>query len=182
MVYEYRIAADNRLVWVGDAWLGFARDNGAPELTREGVVGRSLFSFISGAETEYLYYLLLDEVRTRRQAVTVPFRCDGPALRRFMRLTISPLEDDGVRFESTLVRQQPRRTLAFLDAETRRTAAALTICGWCKRVEIGQRWLDLERAVAMLDLFRSPALPQQNQGVCADCGRRLRRTVLAAAG
>ena len=177
MVYGYQIGADNRVIWVSDSWLDFARDNRASELTREEVVGRSLFSFISGAETEYLYYLILDEVRTCGATISVPFRCDGPTVRRFMRLLIRPLAGQAVGFEGRMIREEPRPPVSFLDAAVARTAAALTICGWCKRLQVGRDWLGLESAIETLDLFRSARLPQQNHGVCPACRKRVTRAV-----
>ena len=173
----YCIGADNRILQVSDEWLAFARENQAPELTRERVLGRSIFAFISGAETEYLYYLLLDEVRSRRRAVSVPFRCDGASVRRFMRLELSPLEGEVVLCAGVLLKEEPRQAISFLDAMSARSAEAITICSWCKRVRVGEAWLDVESAVERLDLFRSRRLPQQNHGVCESCGGQVRDLV-----
>ncbi len=182
MSYEYSIGPDNRVDRVSDAWLAFARDNGAAGLTAEAVIGRSLFAFISGAETEFLYYLLLDEMRSSGRRIVLPFRCDSSSRRRFMRLEMSPLENHGVAFTATLIREEPRQAISFIDAAAARTAAALTICSWCKRVKVGEEWLDLESAVASLDLFRSSRLPQQNHSVCSRCRGSVRRVATGAGG
>ena len=181
MIVSYRIGGDNRFTWVSDEWEEFARENGAEHLGSEQVLGRSLFAFISGAETEYIYYLLLDELRTVGRTVNVPFRCDSPALRRFMRLEMSPLPDQAVEFVSSLVREEPRPEVPFLDTGAARTVDAMTICSWCKRVRVGRGWLDLESAVERLDLFRSRRLPQQNHCVCRHCSRYVRRVLDEAA-
>ena len=182
MTFRYGIGPDNRVRWLSDEWLAFASANGAPELTVEAVVGRPLFAFISGAETEYLYYLLLDEVRTRGRHIVVPFRCDSPSRRRFMRLEMSPFEKQSVAFVGTLLREEPRRAISFLDAAAARTTAALSICSWCKRVAVDEEWFDLETAVTRLRLFDSPRLPQQNHSACERCRASVRRVAAGGRG
>ena len=182
MGYRYRIGADNRIAWVSDEWLGFAADNEAPELTRDRVVGQSVFSFVWGAETEYLYYLLLDEVRTRQRPLSVPFCCDGPSVRRSMRLLLTPLEAGGVELEGKLLWEEPRARVLLFDPSTPRSDDVLTICSWCKKLLVGRQWLDAEAAIERLDLFAAPGLPRQNHGVCPACSREVREVVEAGYG
>lgn len=182
LVYSYCIAADNRIAWVSEEWLEFARQNQAPELTREHVVGRPLFSFVSGAETEYLYYMLLDRVRSLRETVSVSFRCDSPLLRRFMTLRVSPLAKERVQFDGLLVRAEPRQAVSLLDAAAARALGALTICGWCKKVQVDDEWLEVEVAVERLDLFGASQVPRLSHGVCDSCGGDVRRLAEGAGG
>ena len=177
MTFRYCLGSDNRILWVSEEWLAFARENSAPELSPLRVVGRSLFAFISGAETEYFYYQLLDEIRTQQVKLAVPFRCDGPSVRRHMRLKMWPMEKQGVAFETTLVTETPRETIRFLDASAPRSEEALTICSWCKKVQAGNEWIEAEAAVGRLAPLRGARLPQQNHAVCESCGKRFRDLV-----
>lgn len=181
MVYRYRIDADNRIAWVSNEWLEFARDNDASELSRDRVVGQPLFSFIWGSETEYLYYLLLDQVRLRSRAVEVPFRCDSPTHRRSMSLRLRPLEKEAVSFEGRLLWEEPRTQVFLLDPAVARSDAILKICAWCKKIDVEGEWLEVEEAVDRLSLFQSPRLPRQHHGVCPGCDQIVHRLVADAA-
>ena len=88
--YEYTVDEDDVLEWVSSHWLTFAAENAAVGLQPEIILGRSLWEFVSGAETRHLYEHLFNKAREIQAPVSVPFRCDAPALRRFMRLTIKP--------------------------------------------------------------------------------------------
>jgi hypothetical protein len=98
--YIYRVDADDIICYVDPHMVSFAKENGAPHLTLNALVGQPLFGFIAGLETRHLSEVLMERVREYQRVVEVPFRCDAPAYRRFMRLRISPLADSGLQFES----------------------------------------------------------------------------------
>ena len=56
----YTIDATDSISSVSPSWLVFARANGARELTRESVVGRSLWDFIDGERVHELYRLVVE--------------------------------------------------------------------------------------------------------------------------
>jgi hypothetical protein len=78
---RYRIDAGDRISGVSDSWSPFALANDGIELARP-LVGRAIWDFISGVTTRAVYLELFARVRHGR-AVTFPYRCDSPALRRF---------------------------------------------------------------------------------------------------
>lgn len=51
----YRVDTGDDLVWVDAAWLAFARENGAADLTEISVKERSQWEFIADATTQCLY-------------------------------------------------------------------------------------------------------------------------------
>ena len=87
-VFEYQIDSNDVLVLVSDDWLAFARENGASELDAKFIIGRSLWDFIPDEPTQTLYRDVIATVRATDQPIVVPFRCDSPTLRRFMRLEV----------------------------------------------------------------------------------------------
>ena len=131
--YSYLIDAQDRLDWVSPSWLAFARENGAAELTAELVLGQSLWSYIADECTHKLYQALLGQIRNDESQVVVPFRCDSPRLRRYMRLTIVYWGQGRVRFDGTLVRAEARDYLGVLDMQTARSTHCLTMCSICQR-------------------------------------------------
>ena len=102
--YCYVLDGHDAITSVSPAWLAFARENGAQELTAQAVLGHSLWNFIQGAETVRLYQAILRRVRSNSSRVVVPFRCDSPTLRRHMRLEISSQPLGCVQFISVLQR------------------------------------------------------------------------------
>ena len=113
--YRYRVDATDRINWVDSWWLAFARENGAPELTADSVIGRSLWDFVSGADTRRLFKAIHERVRSSGAPVVLPFRCDSPSLRRHMRLTISREESQQLHYGSVLLRVEPQVLLPVLD-------------------------------------------------------------------
>lgn len=169
-VFAYSIDREDRLAAVSEPWLDFARENRAPDLIRERVVGRSLWGFIAGLETRMLYEGLFRRVRSTRETVELPFRCDSPDRFRFMRLRLAPGPEDGILCEGVLVREQERPYYSILDRVFPRTRELLTMCSLCKRIHaFGLRWLELEDAIEQLDLFDSAALPEIAYAVCDEC-------------
>jgi len=171
--FTYAIDASNRIVEVNGEWLDFARENQAPELCGERVLGKSLLDFISGREVRHLYQLIIDRVRARNTAMVVPFRCDSSTLRRFMELEISPTANRGVLFTARLLDIQQRRPVALFDNGSHRSQDRLQVCSWCKRVDVAGNWVDVEQATQQLHLFDQAALPQISHGICLECSHQV---------
>jgi len=167
---SYSIDADDRIRGVDDAWLEFARLNDAPELTRAGVIGRSLWEFVTGAELRRLYGILVSRVRTDDTRIILPFRCDSPDERREMRLTISALRAGAVRFEGHLVSCRRRPWLAILHPGIPRSDLRVVICGICRRLRTpAGGWEELEDVVATMKLFSGPRPPSLDESICTPC-------------
>lgn len=171
---RYSIDRDDRLVCLSDTWLEFARENEAPELTNDLVLGRSLWSFVSGRETRDLYELLFDWVRSRGTEISVPFRCDSPDTLRFMRLRLSPSEAEGVNLAAVLDRKERRSHLRLLERMAPRADYTFETCSFCRRIFVFGAWLEPEEAVARLGWLESQNPPGLSEGVCEACARTCR--------
>ncbi len=98
-------------------WLAFARENAAPQLTAALVLDQSIWRFIQGQETIYLYKQIFARLRAGKSPVKFPFRCDSPDCRRFMEMQLSLLPGDAIQFMAQILREewrQPRRPLGCL--------------------------------------------------------------------
>jgi hypothetical protein len=169
-VAEYRIDARDRITFVSPAWIAFALNNGAPELTGERVLGKSLWGFVADKETRHLYGLLFKKVRRDRRVITLPFNCDSPMLRRYMELAISALPDGAIALAGHLLREESRKPARLLDPMAERSESFLRMCSWCKRVDAGANdWIEVEDAIRRLTLFSSSVLPQLTHGICPTC-------------
>ena len=167
---EYRIDHQGVLIHVSDSWTQFALDNGSPDLVSERVLGKPLMSFVSDLETRHLYRVILSGFAPQGVPVVLTLRCDSPTLRRFLQLIISQLPDQEIQFLSHTLRTEPRDAVPLLDPSTNRSDELLRMCSWCKRILLPEdRWVEVEEAVAELELFCLDALPKLTHGVCPTC-------------
>ncbi len=167
--YRYELDARDEIVSVDDAWLAFALENGADQLTRDAVVGRSLWDFVVGDATRELYTRIFERVRTCDTPVLIPFRCDSPECRRYMRLDISHVTGGRLRLDGVIMRMLPRIHLTILGARGTRSRVLLPICSFCKRVSHEGEWIELEDAVVRLRLFSEAERPNLSHVACPTC-------------
>jgi hypothetical protein len=165
-----RVGASDQITYVDAHWLAFARENGAPGLTAASVSGAPLWNYISEPATQEFYRIFMRKVRATGRKIVVPFRCDGPECRRFMEMSILPLENGALEFHSVLLREEVRPRMDLLDPEFPRTEELLRLCAWCKKVEVAG-WMDVEEAVRRRQLFDQPRLPRITHSICPDCLR-----------
>lgn len=170
---SYVIDVHDALVALNDEWSTFARQNAAPELIPEAIIGRSIWSFVSGPETQTILRSLLDGVRSGLTA-QFPFRCDSPTMVRRMLMRMRPMTGRQVEFVSTVTAQFPVSYKGLWDSTVPRTDQTLVACSWCKRVLIERTWRDAATAIATLMLFDRSPLPRISHGLCHDCERMLR--------
>lgn len=151
----YHLDDELRIVEVNEAWNAFARANGAPELAGPACLGQSVLACITDPTTAQLYLRLFEWVRGTGEPVEVPFRCDAPELRRFMRLRVEA-EPRGFRLQARLLRTEIR-TPASLEAGARRRpdppSTVVHMCSWCKSVQVASLWCEIEDAIRELRLF-----------------------------
>lgn len=172
----YSIDASDVIVRVGGDWLDFAGANQAAESCHpDQVLGRPLWNFVTGLETRHLYRLLLDGVRSGREALRIPFRCDAPDRRRFLELIISRQPEGLLQFASVLLRVEPRLPVSALEPDLPKGEELLRMCSLCKRVEGAPgSWVEVEMALVALQPFNAEFPPAITHGVCPDCERNAR--------
>ncbi|MBN2506820.1 MAG: hypothetical protein JXQ71_09020 [Verrucomicrobia bacterium] len=164
----YAIDANDFLTHVSSEWLAFAIENHAGHLTRERVIGTSLWSHIAEPTTRYFYRTLLQLVRTTHGTVSLPVRGDAPDLRRFMQIRLTHRGDGSVELECAVQSQEPRLAVSLLDPSIPRSPETVTMCSWCKKVATPE-WVEVEEAVGILRLFEKSCPPQVVHGICESC-------------
>jgi hypothetical protein len=170
-VFTYRIDNTDTIVSVSDNWYSFAENNAWQGRRRkEDVVGHSLWDFIQGPETQYLYRELFRRVRGGRQSRPIPFRCDSPDERRFLELFLEALPDHQIAITSTIIRTVHRRPVRLLEVGTPRSTDFLKICSMCKKIKVSpQHWAEIEEGLVQLKLFEADDMPQLTHGLCPGC-------------
>ncbi|MES2305785.1 MAG: hypothetical protein V4558_09760 [Gemmatimonadota bacterium] len=167
---RYRIDFNDCLTDVNEGWSIFAAENGGGMLEPARVLGRPLWDFFADPTTIALYRGMVKRVRDGGLPVRFQFRCDAPSTRRGLAMEITADGEGGVVFQVTSVWEQGRAAMLLLDSDHPRADTLLTICGWCKRVRLGDdSWVEIEAAVTVLGLFGGAPLPQLTHGMCPSC-------------
>lgn len=170
-VLSYAIDEDDRLVEVDDGYYRFAEQNGWAEA--DASLGRSLWMFVAGEEMRRVQRILLRRLRQEMRGVELPFRCDGPDLRREMTIRIAPRRSGRVVFHARPLAETPREPQPLLDPQAKRGEGLLTMCGWCDRFLVDGEWVEVEVAAERLELFRRSKLPATSHGICSACSTQL---------
>jgi hypothetical protein len=170
---SYAIDDHDHLIRVDEGCYRFAEENGWSEAGTS--VGRSLWDYVEGDQMRKLQRLLVRRVRDEIGDVELPFRCDGPDVRREMNIRIVARPGGRVvlfsaRLHSEETREAPQ---PLLDPSAPRGEEMLTMCGWCDRFEVGDEWFAVEEAAKRLGLFDRPELPTISHGICPDCNEML---------
>lgn len=169
--YRYGVDKDDIFVSLSENWEAFAEENaGGTGCYPGNIIGSSLWGHICQWETKHLYEIILEKVRDDHRRATFPFRCDSPDRRRFLSLSVIPMEERSIRFESRIVRTEARNPVALLKSGVARSDQFLRICSMCKRIALSEdEWVEVEIAVQRLGLFQMEVMPQFTHGVCKQC-------------
>jgi len=170
---SYAIDDEDHLIRLDQGFYRFAEENGWDGAGDS--LGRSLWDFVAGHEVKKLQRLLLRRIRDEVRSVELPFRCDGPEVRREMEIRIAADKSGRVvMFSARLVDEEERdEPQPLLDPASPRGEELLTMCAWCDRFEVGGEWVEVEEAAARLELFRRDELPALDHGICPRCNESL---------
>jgi hypothetical protein len=167
---RYEIDATDTVVAVGGDWDQFAGENDSPAaLLSASILQRSFWDFVSGATLEHVYRRVLAQVR-EGHPLEFSFRCDSPALRRFLTLKLKQTHAGGIEFVTETVCTEPRSFQPLFNAKACRVGAVVVACSWCNRIQTGVNvWQEAEDAVHALGLFEIDPLPPLSHGMCHAC-------------
>jgi len=170
---SYAIDDQDRLIRVDGGFYGFAAENGWDGAGDS--LGRSLWDFVAGEEVRKLQRLLLRRVREGTRDVRLPFRCDGPEVRREMDIHIAADRTGRVVLFSARIRSEKpwEEPQPLLDPGIPREDDFLSMCAWCDRFLVDGEWVEVEEAARRLELFRRARMPALDHSICPDCGGRL---------
>ncbi len=96
------------------------------------------------------------------------YRCDVPAAKRLMRMKIAA-EGTDVRFESLVAEEGDIRAFALWDRRAPRSGEPVRACSWCKRIDIGGHWIEVDAAIDVLGLFVDRPLRPVVYATCSTC-------------
>jgi hypothetical protein len=90
-----------------------------------------------------------------------------------MEMEVSRGLDGAIDFRVRTISEEERQSQPLLDPLRPHSDELLLVCGWCKKVDLGGRWVEVEEAVSHLGLFEQSLLPDLTHGVCEDCYSRV---------
>jgi len=167
----YTLDQDDKIISLSGNWEAFAQANQAgDELKIQKILGRSIWEFIQGIETNHLYNIIFQRIREGKPTTPFPFRCDSPALRRYLTLVIELLPQGHLKIESRTISVTPREAVILLDKASLRSESLVTLCSMCKKMKISENdWAEIEDGIRKLELFGTQECPQISHGLCKSC-------------
>jgi hypothetical protein len=164
----YVIDGDDRLVQVSTGYSDFAARNDLPEA--DIALGQPLWDFVAGESVRAVQKAFLRRVRRSGMTVILPFRCDGPEVRREQLLTVGPAEGgEMIVFMTQVVAERRRPRQALLDRRRERGKRTVVMCSWCDRVKEGSAWVEIEQAALALGLTGDGDMPRIRYDLCDEC-------------
>jgi hypothetical protein len=177
----YVIDGDDRLVQVSTGYFDFAARNDLPGADL--AVGQPLWDFVTGESVRAVQKAFIRRVRRSGMTVVLPFRCDGPEVRREQLLTVGPAEGgEMIVFMTQVVGERQRPRQALLDRRRQRAKRTVVMCSWCDRVEEGAAWVEIEQAALALGLTGGGAMPRISYDLCDECVLELSQAAADAEG
>lgn len=155
-------------------YFGFAAENQFADAGSD--IGRSLWDSVSDNTTRMVQKSLVRRVRRSGRSLVLPFRCDGPAVRRELSLEIGSRADIGwIQFSVQTRSEEERPRQPLLDPAEPRGDRSITMCSWCDRLMIGRSWVEIEYAAGEMGLMDGRDLPAIRYALCDRCGGMLSR-------
>jgi hypothetical protein len=109
------------------------------------IVGRKLFSFIRGDAVRHFYALLHTQVLEHDRHYQFHYRCDGPAVRRDMTMSLVP-DNSLVRYESIVLKETERAVPTPRPTPT--APAFVTVCSMCNNYRYPRsdpKWKEIDQ-------------------------------------
>jgi len=119
--------------------------------------------------------MLLRRIRGEVRSVELPFRCDGPEVRRELDISIAAQAPGRFVLFTARLRSEEQRAefQPLLAHDVPRGEETLVMCGWCDRFLVGDDWVEVEEAAARLELFLQKEMPTISHDICPDCSEML---------
>lgn len=164
----YHIDDQDQIVLVSETWDAFALANEGHNILSSHVFRRSIWDFISDPATEQIYRQVLKTIRSGR-SLRFNFRCDSPARRRLLEMNIVSGQRSTVIFNTRTLSEEMRHPPAILGPRKPSSDKFVRMCGWCKKIDMGNQWVEVEVAMEQLRLFEEEKVPSITHGICGEC-------------
>lgn len=171
-ITKYWLDFKDRIIRTNLIWDNFAEDNeGGDRSFSDEIIGKSLFSFISGDATKMYISTMIQRVRLTNKMLDIDYRCDSPEMKRFMRMKIVPEGEGVIRVENLMEKEEPQKKPVRFTDSNRKTI--IKKCSMCQKVNSNNEWLEADE-IENIELFAEggeevPVI----YTVCNSCNRNL---------
>lgn len=173
----YRIDPMGRVAYVNPVWDEFARNNHGESVLAERILGTSLMAAITDKTVRELYVRIIERARAG-VPMRFRYRCDAPDKCRTFEMNVGLREGGEVEFVSTLLHEETRPAITWLESGVSRDERMLRVCSWCQKVALpDDNWVPVEEAVEILHLLEADRLPRITHGICDPCKVGMRASV-----
>lgn len=179
---SYQVDAADNIISIGGSWRTFAKNNGGEALVSSPPIGQSLWTFINGLSTRFIYQMVISQVRQTKKPLLFPFRCDSPTTLRYMDMEIAPGAGDTVWFRTLLKREIGLPPFAIQNKPAPQEKSLIKMCAWCKMIWIHDNWLTLEDAIWLQGLLDTPEVAPITHGICPDCNNSVQAEIESMKG
>lgn len=136
---SYWLDKDDAITGVSGSWDYFALENDGNGVNSSEIIGKPVWSFISGESSRMWLESLLQLVRLTGRIISRPYRCDSPELKRFMTMTIIPEGSGRLRLEHAVIATEPRPESVYIRYAARTSPSSFyQRCSVCGRVRLAQ--------------------------------------------
>ncbi|MCB1174596.1 MAG: hypothetical protein KDK39_13580 [Leptospiraceae bacterium] len=162
---RYDLDDQDRIVALGGPWDSFALENDGPQVQSDLIRGRPIWSFVTGELTRMWLQTVFQLVRSQKQPITRPYRCDSPHLRRFMQMRIQSGPAGKLSIYHDILRIEQRSQPVYIHYELDEQEISFRArCSFCNRVKQGQHWMEPDAANAHPERTITVT-----SSVCPDC-------------
>lgn len=140
----YRVSAYDEVIDVGGDWMSSTRAKGQGDRTGGTLLGRSIWTYIAGIETQSYLNAIFFKVRQAETRVEMPYRCDSRDLARLFRMVVrpDPVEYCGLHIQHSLIWQKPLPRAAQAKSPEDEDSQTADRCSVCCRFKLGEDWVD----------------------------------------
>lgn len=182
----YLTDSEGTILSVGQPqWKEFLEKTGFLSSGAEEVIGTNLFTRITGDDVRASYRRLHESVyQGDKPRVTFQYRCDGPEVKRQVRLSISRVDLDedhtAVLYQSQVLSEVVRPPIGLLDPDLilgvlsdERVYPIVTLCSFCQKVAwpLGESRQDAREWILPEDYYSRGGHSEVriSHGICPAC-------------
>lgn len=163
----YILDKNNIIVDVSNKWDIFATENdGAPDVLKDKVLGKHILDFIKGDQVRMWFESVLQIAKLSGRILERDYRCDGPDLKRFMKMRVSFLEKNLIKVEHFLIKTEKLEQIVKLNFFNDYYYKVVR-CSICNKFLYKDQWIEFEKAIKIFPI----QLVSIEDIICNDCIR-----------
>ena len=142
--------------------------NVAPQADNR-LAGNPVWDFIADKKLRNIYEIVFSTATNSKNEIVIRHHRDSPSLSRFMESRVFAWTDDTFFVYDSLNTEDRTEQTASQDHTVQNPYKYQSVCSWCKKVKVGDEWVEVQNPFRELDLFSSETPVQLTHGICPTC-------------